>query len=237
MSSPVSSSIRSFIVIRSDGYGLVYGRIMSSFTPWGGTVVVKVVEKVPRFFWRQSSRTCWGVLKPRSVNLRVICFGASYKGAMLKRPTAFAPSCISLAHISYVASAAICVACWARGSWFTANTSSFVRRFRVKSSSWVRSQPNSSGEARSDHRVMWVYCSSGVRLEGWRSGPQPTLPTTSMSASLNRPGAAKGDHLPWAKPIEAMLSQVSVMSPVVRHEFASFDQLAALSKGALLDRL
>ena len=48
-------------------------------------------------------------------------------------------------------------------------------------------------------------------------GPQPTVPTTSMSGSFQALGPACGKSSAWPKPILLRLDQVSVMSPVVRH--------------------
>ena len=60
----------------------------------------------------------------------------------------------------------------------------------MNSSIWAMSQPISSGEASRHQRVMWVICSFGVSLVGCSDGPQPTLPTTSMSGSFQWPGPA-----------------------------------------------
>ena len=57
----------------------------------------------------------------------------------------------------------------------------------VKSSSWVRSAPMNNGAACIAHSVRCSTCSSGVSRVGWRFGPHPTGPTTSMSVSFHRP--------------------------------------------------
>src|SRR5664279_5159376 len=101
------------------------------------------------------------------------------------------------------------MACFPKGSWSTANTSSLVRRFMVKGSNWFRSQPISKGAANRLHKVMWVYCSSGVKRVKCSAGPQPTQPITSMSGSFQRPGADDDEHFPWLKPMDDKLSQVS----------------------------
>lgn len=74
------------------------------------------------------------------------------------------------------------------GSWSIAITSSFERSARVKSSIFARSQPMSSGAARSDQSDTCVYCSFGARRDGPPSFQQ-TFPTQSMSGSFHAPGS------------------------------------------------
>jgi len=92
-----------------------------------------------------------------------------------------------------------------------------VRIARISGVIVRRSLPASSGAASIDQRVMCVTCSSGVRFVLWRLGPQPTLPTTSMSGSFQWPGPANFSCPFCRKPIFAILDQRSTMSPVVRH--------------------
>src|SRR4029079_8599012 len=87
------------------------------------------------------------------------------------------------------------------------------------------------------HSEMCVYCSSGVRPVGCNLGPQPTMPTTSMSGSFQCPGPANLAHLSSPNPLLLIDCQLSRMSPVVRQALASRAQSAAPENGALFDRL
>src|SRR5664279_899014 len=72
------------------------------------------------------------------------------------------------------------------------------------------SLPANNGAAVSAQRLMCVRYSSSVM---W------PLPTSSMSGSFQWPGAAYGARWLWLNPMVDMLSQLSLMSPVVRHRF------------------
>ena len=80
------------------------------------------------------------------------------------------------------------------------------------------SQPISSGEVKEAPET-----DVGVEFVGREPGrmqfaPARRRPTTSMSGSFQCPGPAYFSCPAWAKPIPAMLCQVSVMSSVVRQE-------------------
>ena len=75
------------------------------------------------------------------------------------------------------------------------------------------------GDPHRHHKLMCVYCSFGVSRVGCRLGPQPTMPTTSMSGSFQCPGPAYFSRptclsritvQPMRKPI-LLQSQQSVM--------------------------
>src|SRR2546422_6377975 len=95
-------------------------------------------------------------------------------------------------------------------------TSSLLNTSTVNLSSSDMSQPMSNGEETSAQSVICVICSLGVSRVGWIFGPQPTLPTTSMSGSFQCPGPAYFSCPLSLKPILDKLIHVSVMSPVVR---------------------
>ncbi len=94
----------------------------------------------------------------------------------------------------------------------------------------------SSGAESRHQSEMCAYCSLCVSEVGLGL-PHPMLPTMSMSGSFQWPGPPKGIHRFCLKPISDMLFHESLMSPVVRQEFASRAQSAACSNGALLDML
>src|SRR5206468_74339 len=110
-------------------------------------------------------------------------------------------------------------ACLPSASWLISITSSLVSSDSVNSSSCVMSHPISSGADNSDQSEMCVYCSSAFSRVGCRLGPQPTLPTTSMSGSFQCPGEANCSCPAWRKPIDDIEVHVSVMSSVVRQQF------------------
>src|SRR5579862_7788561 len=81
------------------------------------------------------------------------------------------------------------------------------------------SQPINSGAESRHQRLICVYCSSGLNFVLCRLGPQPTLPTISMSGSLKCPGCANGAGVSCLNPIDERLPQESLISPVVRQLF------------------
>src|SRR3984957_4886140 len=90
-------------------------------------------------------------------------------------------------------------------------TSLLVRIAAVSDGILERSLPASKGAASITHRLMWVRFSSSVSLP---------LPTSNMSGSFQWPGPAYLAKPAWEKPINVILSQVGLMSPVVRHKLA-----------------
>ena len=80
---------------------------------------------------------------------------------MLNRPTTASPFFSVLANTWVVDVLVIRDASMA--SWSTDSTARLVRYFRSVGSRLVRSVPRISGDAASDHRLIWVCRSSGVR--------------------------------------------------------------------------
>src|ERR1700721_4728889 len=93
-------------------------------------------------------------------------------------------------------------------------TSRLVKMKAVWGGILERSLPASSGAARIAHKLMWRRFSSRVSLP---------FPTSNMSGSFQWPGPAYFDKPAWENPINVILSQVALMSPVVRHKFAPSD--------------
>src|SRR5437899_7822781 len=142
----------------------------------------------------------------------------------LNSATATSPFASRLASTRRVPSSRICTPCMPSASWSTATSPLLVRIARVAADAPRRSLPAINGAAIIAHIEKWVRISVSV---------MPPFPTSSMSGSLNRPGAAYaasvestatmlrtpiGNELTWP------VSQDVVMSSVVRHWLATSPQ-------------
>src|SRR5579862_670541 len=164
------------------------------------------------FSWRHTSRNLTWDGKLRSEKFMVAFCAFSFK---LKMPIALFPSSRSFTQTSILSFSVTFLADFPNASWSKASTSSLVNKFKVKSSSWLISHSINKSAENKHHKLIWVYCSSGVNRVLCKLGPQPTFPITNMSGSLKWPGCALGAGLSWLKPMEDRLPHESLISPVV----------------------
>lgn len=97
-------------------------------------------------------------------------------------------------------------------SWFIAITSSFPKIFKVSWDMFYKEQPINKGALRIAHKTKWaLYSSFDI----------PPFPTYNISGSFQPPLPEKtSSPTCWSK-IEVKDFQLSEISPVVLHEFAS----------------